>query len=108
MPRRISAFFLCLLSLLLLNSRPGHAQAVAPVQRHTFTRSAHLMGSHFTFTVVAADDSAGQRALRAGLGEVRRIDRLMSFWDSTSRGGAREPGGGLAPGGGIGRNVRFD
>ena len=42
------------------------------------------MGSHFTFTVVAEDDSAGQRALRAGLGEVGRIDRLMSFWDSTS------------------------
>ncbi|OGX86316.1 hypothetical protein BEN47_01845 [Hymenobacter lapidarius] len=42
------------------------------------------MGSRFTFTVVAENDSAGQRALRAGLGEVRRIDRLMSFWDSTS------------------------
>ena len=42
------------------------------------------MGSHFTFTVVAPDDSAGQRALRASLGEVRRIDKLMSFWDSTS------------------------
>ena len=68
---------------LLLSSGPGAAQTAAS-QRHTFTRSAHLMGSHFTFTVVAADDSAGQRALRAGLGEVRRIDRLMSFWDSTS------------------------
>nr|WP_230679041.1 FAD:protein FMN transferase [Hymenobacter properus] len=42
------------------------------------------MGSHFTFTVVAENDSAGQRALRAGLLEVRRIDRLMSFWDSAS------------------------
>jgi len=52
--------------------------------RHTYSRSAHLMGSHFTFTVVAPDDSTAQRALRAGLGEVRRIDRLMSFWDSTS------------------------
>ena len=66
------------------------------------------MGSHFTFTVVAADDSAGQRALRAGLGEVRRIDRLMSFWDSTSRSGAHQPRGGGAAGGRIGRNVRPD
>ena len=62
---------------------PSRAQPVVP-QRHTFTRSAQLMGSHFTFIVVAENDSAGQRALRAGLGEVRRIDRLMSFWDSTS------------------------
>ncbi|WP_082685018.1 FAD:protein FMN transferase [Hymenobacter sedentarius] len=71
-----------LLSLLLFSGCPGRAQT-AP-QRHTFTRSAHLMGSRFTFTVVAPDDSTGQRALRAGLSEVQRIDHLMSFWDSTS------------------------
>ncbi|MDB5235260.1 MAG: hypothetical protein JWR44_2253 [Hymenobacter sp.] len=67
---------------LALTTVPSQAQTAAP--HHTFTRSAQLMGSHFTFTVVAPDDSTGQRALRAGLGEVRRIDRLMSFWDSTS------------------------
>jgi thiamine biosynthesis lipoprotein len=55
---------LLLLLNLLLASGLSHAQA----PRHTFTKSAHLMGSHFTFTVVAPDDSAGQRALRAGLG----------------------------------------
>ncbi|GAC1373888.1 MAG: FAD:protein FMN transferase [Hymenobacter sp.] len=76
--------FVPLLSLLWLVGGAGRAQPAPPVQRHTFTRSAHLMGSHFTFTVVADNDSAGQRALRAGLGEVHRIDRLMSFWDSTS------------------------
>ena len=68
---------------MLLVTLTSIAQTALP-QRHTFTRSQHLMGSHFTFTVVADDDSAGQRALRAGLGEVQRIDRLMSFWDSTS------------------------
>ena len=68
---------------LLFAAGPGSAQTVLG-SRHTFTQSAHLMGSHFTFTVVAPDDSAGQRALRAGLGEVRRIDKLLSFWDSTS------------------------
>ncbi|MDO7846882.1 FAD:protein FMN transferase [Hymenobacter sp. M29] len=81
MPRKL---LLILLLLGLLGTLPSRAQTAPPAQRHTFTRSAHLMGSHFTFTVVAADDSAGQRALRAGLLEVRRIDRLMSFWDSTS------------------------
>jgi thiamine biosynthesis lipoprotein len=71
------------LLLLLWSAGSSRAQTVVN-QRHTFSRSAHLMGSHFTFTVVASDDSAGQRALRAGLGEVRRIDHLLSFWDSTS------------------------
>jgi thiamine biosynthesis lipoprotein len=71
------------LLVMLFSARSGSAQTVS-APRHTFTRSAHLMGSHFTFTVVAENDSAGQQALRAGLGEVKRIDRLMSFWDSTS------------------------
>ena len=74
---------LCGLLLGLLRAAPVGAQGSLP-RRHTYTRSARLMGSHFTFTVVTPDDSTGQRALRAGLGEVRRIDRLMSFWDSTS------------------------
>ncbi|WP_161787192.1 FAD:protein FMN transferase [Hymenobacter sp. IS2118] len=79
---RKPGLWLGLLLGLLLLGQTGGAQGVEP--RHTFTRSAHVMGSRFTFTVVAENDSAGQRALRAGLGEVRRIDRLMSFWDSTS------------------------
>jgi thiamine biosynthesis lipoprotein len=43
------------------------------------------MGSHFTFTAVSADDSLAWRALRAGLRETQRIDRLCSYWDSTSQ-----------------------
>ena len=78
-----SGLVACTLLAMLGAVGPGWAQTAVP-QRHTFTRSAQLMGSHFTFIVVAENDSAGQRALRAGLGEVRRIDRLMSFWDSTS------------------------
>lgn len=50
-----------------------------------FTRSAQLMGSHFTFTAVSADDSLAWRAIRAGIQETRRIDRLCSYWDSTSQ-----------------------
>ncbi|QIL75003.1 FAD:protein FMN transferase [Hymenobacter sp. HDW8] len=43
------------------------------------------MGSHFTITAVSADDSLAWRAIRAGLQEIRRIDRLCSYWDSTSQ-----------------------
>ncbi|WP_162549756.1 FAD:protein FMN transferase [Hymenobacter nivis] len=50
-----------------------------------YTRAAHLMGSHFTFTAVSSDDSLAWRALRAGMRETGRIDRLFSYWDSTSQ-----------------------
>lgn len=57
----------------------------APAKPRNFTRSAHLMGSHFTFTAVSSDDSLAWRAIRAGIREVGRIDRLCSYWDSTSQ-----------------------
>ncbi|MBC7446930.1 MAG: FAD:protein FMN transferase [Hymenobacteraceae bacterium] len=62
----------------------GAPRALAPKSRN-FTRGAQLMGSHFTFTAVSADDSLAWRAVRAGIGEARRIDRLCSYWDSTSQ-----------------------
>ena len=75
-------FFLLLALLLLL----GRASRAAPLPRpRAYTREAHLMGSHFTFTAVSADDSLAWRALRAGLREAQRIDHLFSYWDSTSQ-----------------------
>jgi thiamine biosynthesis lipoprotein len=63
-----------------------HAQGPKPAPRsRNFTREAHLMGSHFTFTAVSADDSLAWRALRAAIRETQRIDRLCSYWDSTSQ-----------------------
>ncbi|GAB3309982.1 FAD:protein FMN transferase [Hymenobacter tenuis] len=62
----------------------AQTQVAAPKPR-TFTRSAHLMGSHFTFTAVSSDDSLAWRAIRAGIREAQRIDRLCSYWDSTSQ-----------------------
>lgn len=50
-----------------------------------FTKEAHLMGSHFSYTVVAPTDTLGWRALNAAVAETRRIDHLMSFWDSASQ-----------------------
>jgi thiamine biosynthesis lipoprotein len=61
------------------------AQPLASPRARAYTRSAHLMGSAFTFTAVSADDSLAWRALRAGLRETQRIDRLCSYWDSTSQ-----------------------
>jgi thiamine biosynthesis lipoprotein len=63
----------------------GMGRAAAPPPARVYTREAHLMGSHFTFTAVSTDDSLAWRALRAGLRETQRIDHLCSYWDSTSQ-----------------------
>ncbi|TPG71778.1 FAD:protein FMN transferase [Hymenobacter nivis] len=63
----------------------GGATVAAARAPRAYTRSGHLMGSHFTFTAVSADDSLAWRALRAGMRETQRIDHLFSYWDSTSQ-----------------------
>ena len=73
-------FALLLLGLLLLAGGMS-----SPPRPRLYTREAHLMGSHFTFTAVSSDDSLAWRALRAGLRETQRIDHLFSYWDSTSQ-----------------------
>lgn len=80
---RCASLLAVLVLLGLLHS--GSAAAQAAPRARAYTRSAHLMGSHFTFTAVSADDSLAWRALRAGLRETQRIDRLFSYWDSTSQ-----------------------
>lgn len=62
------------------------ASAQAPHRPpRAYTRSAQLMGSHFTFTAVSVDDTLAWRAIRTGIAEARRIDKLCSYWDSTSQ-----------------------
>ncbi|RZK86601.1 MAG: hypothetical protein EOO62_40560 [Hymenobacter sp.] len=70
---------------LVLNGLGAVAQPLAAPHARAYTREAHLMGSHFTFTAVSANDSLAWRALRAGMRETQRIDHLFSYWDSTSQ-----------------------
>jgi thiamine biosynthesis lipoprotein len=91
-PPSWSGFFrlpavLLLLCFLLSGGSTAFAQVKtsARPQPRNFTRSAHLMGSHFTFTAVSADDSLAWRSIRAGIKEAQRIDQLFSYWDSTSQ-----------------------
>ncbi|MBT9392455.1 FAD:protein FMN transferase [Hymenobacter sp. NST-14] len=76
----MSALLLRLLWIVVL----GLPLAAAAHPRN-YTKEARLMGSHFTYTVVADNDTLGWNGLNAALAETRRIDRLMSFWDSTSQ-----------------------
>jgi thiamine biosynthesis lipoprotein len=73
------------LLLIALGLSSATIQAQPKRAPRSFTREARLMGSHFTFTAVSADDSLAWRAIRAGIAEARRIDHLFSYWDSTSQ-----------------------
>lgn len=55
-----------------------HAQEV-------FTRTVKLMGSRFDITVVANDEEQGDLYIDQAIGEVERIERLISSWDSASQ-----------------------
>jgi thiamine biosynthesis lipoprotein len=79
------ARWLGLVLLLLLLVLARSSRAVRLPRSRAYTRNAHLMGSHFTFTAVSSDDSLAWRALRAGLREAQRIDHLFSYWDSASQ-----------------------
>lgn len=82
---RAKTFVLLVLGLLAGTFMAEAQITKTPAKPRNFTRSAHLMGSHFTFTAVSSDDSLAWRAIRAGIREAGRIDRLCSYWDSTSQ-----------------------
>ncbi|MCP9237635.1 FAD:protein FMN transferase [Lewinella sp. JB7] len=57
----------------------------ANAQTRAYHRVERLMGCRFDFTVVADDAPAGERYLDLAVGEVRRIERLISSWDPASQ-----------------------
>lgn len=50
----------------------------------TQTKTLLLMGTAFSFTACAADDSSAWAAIDAGIEEVNRIEKLISSWDPKS------------------------
>jgi len=51
---------------------------------HLVKRSQMLMGTVVFVTAVAADESTAQKAAKAGLDEIRRLEELLSTWIPTS------------------------
>ena len=72
----------CCFLLLLSHSVAGLAQplAHAPARVRAFTRDAHLMGSHLTFTAVSADDMLHFAGLNAAHGFQPERNRIMSLF----------------------------
>ncbi|WP_405572111.1 FAD:protein FMN transferase [Winogradskyella sp. Asnod2-B02-A] len=50
-----------------------------------YTKTLKLMGSRFEISVVANDSVEGQKYIVSAIGEIKRIENLISSWDSNSQ-----------------------
>lgn len=50
-----------------------------------FSKTLRLMGCHYEITVVAANETEANRYIDLAAGEVTRIEKLISEWDSTTQ-----------------------
>lgn len=66
--------FLLILSFLLSASKA-----------QIYTKTVLLMGSRFDITVVATNKAEGDLFIDAAIAEIRRIEKLISSWDSNSQ-----------------------
>lgn len=58
--------------------------SLAFIQAQNHTQTLLLMGSRFSLTAVAADDSTAQLAVSKGIAEIKRIESLISSWNEES------------------------
>ncbi len=56
-----------------------------------------LMGSRFDFTVVAPDSNKANAYIGQAIGEIQRIEKLISSWDPTSQTSAINRNAGIQP-----------
>ena len=66
--------------MLLLNVFKPSAQNIA-----SHKEILKLMGCRFEITATATDKSIAQQAVKAGIAEISRIEKLLSEWDSTTQ-----------------------
>ena len=52
--------------------------------KEKYTRTLKLMGSRFDITVVADNETEGNSYIDEAVGEIKRIEKMISSWDSTS------------------------
>ncbi|MFC0776986.1 FAD:protein FMN transferase [Flavobacterium sp. HJSW_4] len=56
---------------------------MAAIQK--YSQSLRLMGNNFTITVTAADHDTANRHIEAAIGEIRRIEKLLTTFDGQSQ-----------------------
>ncbi len=85
----LTAFFVL---LFIVNS--GNAQDKNYV---TVKKSTTLMGSRFDITVVSVDEELGYINIQEAVGEIKRIEKLISSWDADSETSAINKNAGIKP-----------
>lgn len=63
----------------------------------TVKKSTILMGSRFDITVVSVDEELGYINIQEAVGEIRRIEKLISSWDSDSETSVINKNAGIKP-----------
>ena len=63
----------------------------------TVKKSTTLMGSRFDFTVVSIDEELGYINIQEAIGEIQRIEKLISSWDANSETAAINENAGVKP-----------
>lgn len=66
-------------------------------QSASYHRTLKLMGCRFDLTVVADNETDGNEYLDLAIGEIRRIEQLISSWDENSQTSAINRAAGQAP-----------
>jgi thiamine biosynthesis lipoprotein len=62
-----------------------------------FAQSLRLMGNTFTITVVAANNNIAQKHIDAAVGEIRRIEKLLTTFSAESQTSLINDNAGIAP-----------
>lgn len=63
----------------------------------SFSQSLKLMGNNFTITVVAEDNSSAQNYIEAAVGEIRRIEKLLTTFNDESQTSRINDNAGIQP-----------
>ncbi|MEQ6119218.1 FAD:protein FMN transferase [Reichenbachiella sp. MALMAid0571] len=64
---------------------------------NAYIREVHLMGCKMDITVVASDQSEADRYIDMAVGEISRIEKLISSWDSNSQTSLINDNAGIEP-----------
>ncbi|HEY8936059.1 MAG TPA: FAD:protein FMN transferase [Cyclobacteriaceae bacterium] len=70
---------------------------VVPAQNKAHTKELLLMSSRFEVTAVSENDTLAWKAINAVIAETKRIEKLISEWDSTSQTSAINRNAGVRP-----------
>jgi len=54
------------------------------IQRSVFKKALKLMGNHFEISAVAGNETRAQEQIDAAIGEIRRIEKLLTTYDENS------------------------